>query len=160
MKAHDCKSLNNSGVPNPPIISRWETQILLKGTTGEGKAEGTQIKEEISVTLFWAVECYSSLINYHLHFRPDKKNEINSFNEDRTPPWTELTIPADQSSASFLHTKTFTLRGLLPSTIYEAAIKARNKYGWSPLSDVCYFSTFPSINKVNCTVCLLSSKYQ
>ncbi|ODN01286.1 Hemicentin-1 [Orchesella cincta] len=147
-RGYDIRHIEFTAVPNPPIIRRWETQILLKGTTGDGKAEGTQIKEEISVTLFWAVECYSSLIDYRLHFRPDKKNEINSFNEDRTPPWKEMTIPADQSTASFLHTKTYTLRGLEPSTIYEAAIKARNRYGWSPISDVCYFSTFPNSSSI------------
>lgn len=130
-------------MPNPPVINSWETQILVKATINE--TEGTQIQEEITVTLFWKVECKSSLIDYHLHFRPDIRNEISSFPENGTPSWTVLTIPADQSTASFLHTKTFPLRGLQPSTIYEVAVKARNKHGWSPLSDICYFSTFPSI---------------
>jgi hypothetical protein len=112
---------------------------------GDRTTEGTLIEEEISVTLFWAVECKSPLIDYRLHFRADIRNEITSKNEDRTPPWTELTIPADQSSTAFLHTKTFTLRGLKPSTIYETAIRARNKHGFSPLSDICLFSTFPSM---------------
>ncbi|CAL8111233.1 unnamed protein product [Orchesella dallaii] len=148
-RGYDIRHIEFTGVPNPPIIRRWETQILLKGTNVEGKAEGTNIKEEINVKLLWDVECYSRLSYYSLHFRPVKKNEINSFNEDTIPRWMELTIPADPSSASFLHTKTYTFfSGLQPSTIYETAIKARNRYGWSPISDVCYFSTFPNSSSI------------
>jgi len=126
-----------AGVPNPPILTRWDTELW------RNRISDILTIDEIQVTLYWAVECYSSLIDYRLFFRAAPIPQVNSFNEDKSPAWTELTIPADQSSGSFLHSKSFTLRGLKNSTIYEAAVKARNKYGWSPLSTVCYFATFP-----------------
>jgi hypothetical protein len=99
----------------------------------------------IEVTLYWAVECYSSVIDYKLYFRPAIIPSPQ--NEDSQPAWIQLTIPADKlldPAASFLHTKSFTIRGLNVSSIYEGAVKARNKFGWSQLSSVCYFATFPS----------------
>lgn len=102
-------------------------------------------KPEVQVQLLWAVECYSPLIDYRLAFRPAPTQAVTAANEANSPIWTELTIPADPSS-TFLHTKSFVLRGLELERIYESAIKARNRYGWSPISSVFYFSTFPSTN--------------
>ncbi len=80
---------------------------------GDRTTEGTLISEEISVTLFWAVECKSSLIDYRLYFRADNESENSNFET-----WRQLNIPADSSSA-FLHTKSFTLKGLKKFTIYK-----------------------------------------
>lgn len=90
---------------------------------------------------------FSSLIEYKLFFRPATIPQINDdLTDDRA--LIKLTVPADRpsenSGQSFLHTKSFTLRGLNRSSIYQAAVQARNKYGWSLLSSLCYFATFPS----------------
>jgi len=96
------------------------------------------------VILSWAVECYSSLIDYRLFFKQAAFNstESGTLVIPSRPKWKELTIPADWST-SFYHTKAFTLSGLDNATVYEVAIKARNKYGWSPLSERYFFTTFP-----------------
>ncbi|CAG7720584.1 unnamed protein product, partial [Allacma fusca] len=158
----------DEGVPNPPVVNRWETLPLSGPEVAGGQAKdepgrnensthpklndntddkdghfSSELQNDVQVQLLWAVECYSPLIDYRLAFRPAPTKPLTSHNEDKTPLWTELTIPADYSS-TFLHTKSFLLRGLQRQTIYESAIRARNKYGWSPISAVFYFSTFPS----------------
>lgn len=89
----------------------------------------------------------SSLIEYKLFFRPATIPPADDLSDESA--LIKLAIPADKFSdtgESFLHTKSFTLRGLNRSSIYQAAVQARNKYGWSLLSSLCYFATFPSKN--------------
>ncbi|XP_021945197.1 protein amalgam isoform X1 [Folsomia candida] len=125
----DMKNIEFLGVPDIPILTRWEAEDV----------------DGIQVTLYWAVECYSSLIEYKLFFRPATIPPADDLSDESA--LIKLAIPADKFSdtgESFLHTKSFTLRGLNRSSIYQAAVQARNKYGWSLLSSLCYFATFPN----------------
>jgi len=150
------------GVSNPPVVTRWETSSCepLSRNADLDQPQSTKTmmtsrnrnsNEErskgciVHVNLYWAVECYGPLIDYRLIFRSVKTDQdqlVNSFNEDRVLPWTELNIPADKAFA-FIHTKSFTIHGLTAGKTFEGALRARNKYGTSHLSPVFHFSTVP-----------------
>lgn len=54
--------------------------------------------------------------------------------------WRELVIPGETTEGP-LHSMGYTLRGLLPGTVYETAVASRNKYGWSDISKIIKFHT-------------------
>lgn len=55
--------------------------------------------------------------------------------------WSKLIIPADSEISRSIHTMSYTLSGLSPSTVYEASVLSRNRFGWSRPSHVFRFST-------------------
>ncbi|KAG8234199.1 hypothetical protein J437_LFUL007359 [Ladona fulva] len=104
--------------------------VLLTGVAREAVFKSdVSSAEEDSFTLIWEVESYTTIINFKLEFR-----KVNPSN------WTELVIPADGASA-LVHSKRFTLRGLSRASTYEAVVRSRNEYGWSPPSEVFPFNT-------------------
>lgn len=85
-----------------------------------------------SYTLIWEVDSYSPIIEYNLLFR--KQSDENS-------EWVKLIIPADGHSPGPLHSKSYTLTGLERSTVYQAKLLSRNRYGWSGPSSTVRFAT-------------------
>lgn len=91
--------------------------------------------------LIWQTESLSPINEYKLKFRQVPSGNITPSNSRSMAfTWNELTIPVSDSDSS-LHSIGYTLRGLLPGNIYEAAVLARNRYGWSDLSKIVRFAT-------------------
>lgn len=87
----------------------------------------------------WETKSLSPIIDYTFRFRSVPTGNEDFRKKDRFS-WTPLTIPADKSSGPF-HTKSYKLEGLLPATVYEMTVKARNPFGWSEDSKIQQFST-------------------
>jgi hypothetical protein len=51
--------------------------------------------------------------------------------------WHDVILtPAPKATTEPLsHVMSFTLRGLLPSSVYEAIVQAKNRYGWNEVGD-------------------------
>lgn len=81
-------------------------------------------------TLVWQVDSYSPIIEYNLWFRFLHSNV----------EWTKLTIPTEQTTGP-IHSKVFTLTGLIEDGAYEAKVYSRNRYGWSKPSKLYPFQT-------------------
>jgi hypothetical protein len=50
-------------------------------------------------------------------------------------------LPASQVQSSGFQTMSYVIRGLEPGQNYEAKVQARNKFGWSPISEAFTFQT-------------------
>ncbi|BES89082.1 Immunoglobulin I-set domain [Nesidiocoris tenuis] len=85
-------------------------------------------------TLAWEVDSYSPVNQYKLLFRKVKARDVPD-------NWTRIFVPGDGSSIGPIHTQMFSLTGLTSSTMYEAAVLSRNRYGWSRPSNVYRFTT-------------------
>lgn len=97
-----------------------------------------------SRTLSWETESLSPIIDYKFKFRKVPTGNEN-FRKGGNFMWNQLTIPADRTTGPF-HSKSFKLEALVPSTVYEVMIQARNQYGSSEDSKILRFST-PSESK-------------
>ncbi|VVC96218.1 neurotrimin-like [Leptidea sinapis] len=125
-----------TGVPN--IASFKVDTALNKATT-------------TSYTLIWEVDSYFTIIEYNLWLRPYygklSASEPDSFTTE--PPsnlWRKITVPGDSSDGP-IHSATYTVRGLSPSTVYEAIVTSRNRFGWSKPSATLHFATEPGVGK-------------
>lgn len=127
---YTCRAINELG--------QGELQIQLSGLPNPGvfkKTDQKNINAETSYTLIWEVDSYTPIIEYNLWFRPLKnRNTLNK------PNWTKLTIPTERSSGP-VYSKSYTIKGLKPKTIYEALLVSRNRYGWSKPSPILRFAT-------------------
>lgn len=54
--------------------------------------------------------------------------------------WNDVTLRASPKG-HLSQESAFLLRGLEPATTYEALVQAKNKFGWSQISDTFYFNT-------------------
>lgn len=54
--------------------------------------------------------------------------------------WRDVILPA-QPTQQITQTMSYVIRGLEPRAQYEAKVQARNRYGWSPVSDPFTFET-------------------
>ncbi|XP_052742892.1 neurotrimin [Bicyclus anynana] len=104
-----------------------------------------------SFTLIWEVDSYSTIIEYHLWLRPYygrlSTPEPDAFTTE--PPanlWSKIVVPGDSTDGP-IHSATYTVRGLTPSTVYEAIVTSRNWFGWSKPSAVLHFATEPGVGR-------------
>ncbi|XP_038217179.1 hemicentin-1-like [Zerene cesonia] len=125
-----------TGVPN---IASFKVEPALNKAT------------PVSYTLFWEVDSYSSIIEYNLWLRPYYGRlttlEPDAFTTE--PPanvWSKIVVPGDSSDGP-IHSATYTVRGLTPSTVYEAIVTSRNRFGWSKPSAVLHFATEPGFGR-------------
>lgn len=54
--------------------------------------------------------------------------------------WRDVILPA-QPTQQITQSMSYVIRGLEPRAQYEAKVQARNRYGWSPVSDPFTFET-------------------
>lgn len=59
---------------------------------------------------------------------------------DRRTDWRDVILPATPAQSG-LQSMSYIIRGLEPGQNYEAKVQARNRYGWSPISDSFTFQT-------------------
>lgn len=60
---------------------------------------------------------------------------------DRRDDWRNVILPATPSQTSGFQAMSYIIRGLEPGQNYEAKVLARNKFGWSPVSEAFTFQT-------------------
>ncbi|KAJ8705983.1 hypothetical protein PYW07_010760 [Mythimna separata] len=104
-----------------------------------------------SFTLIWEVDSYSTIIEYNLWLRPYYGRlvtpEPDAFTTE--PPanqWSKIVVPGDSSDGP-IHSAIYTVRGLTPSTVYEAIVTSRNRFGWSKPSSILHFATEPGAGR-------------
>nr|CAD7458707.1 unnamed protein product [Timema tahoe] len=117
MMGHSQQVVELSGVANSAVF----------------KSEYHRVPSNSNYTLVWEVDSYSAIIEYNLMFR--------RYNPTVNTPWTKLVIPADVYAAGPLHTRSYTLTGLSPATVYEGMVLSRNRFGWSRPSAILRFGT-------------------
>ncbi|XP_047999955.1 hemicentin-2-like [Leguminivora glycinivorella] len=124
-------SFKLTGVPN---VASFKVDPALNKATSTG------------FTLIWEVDSYSNIIEYNLWLRPyygRLATEPDSFTtQSPANLWHKIIVPGDSSDGP-IHSATYTVRGLTPSTVYEAIVTSRNSFGWSKPSSVLHFATEP-----------------
>ncbi|XP_049534075.1 hemicentin-1-like [Anopheles darlingi] len=92
-----------------------------------------------SFNLTWKVESYPPLQEVRLLYRKLMMNE--TFQQPGR--WNDviLTPTPRPPSEPLTHVMAFTLRGLQHSSVYEAIVQAKNRYGWNEVSDIFQFYT-------------------
>ncbi|XP_037024959.1 protein amalgam isoform X2 [Bradysia coprophila] len=98
--------------------------------------------------LIWQTESLSQIFEYKLKFRQIPSGNITPMNRHTTIDWNELVIPSELSEGP-IHTIGYTLRGLMPASIYDVAVQSRNRYGWSDNSRIIRFATGGEIELPN-----------
>ncbi|XP_038115404.1 hemicentin-1 isoform X1 [Culex quinquefasciatus] len=92
-----------------------------------------------SYNLTWKVESYPPLLEVRLLYRKLMMNE--TFQQPGRWHDVILTPSPRPLSEPLTHVMAFTLRGLLPASVYEAIVQAKNRYGWNEVSDIFQFYT-------------------
>ncbi|XP_014250089.1 neuroglian-like isoform X1 [Cimex lectularius] len=110
------QTLELSGLPNTPFFKKTHQDVY------PDKA-----------VLTWEVDSYSPIVQHKLFFR---KYNISS----KADNWTEVFVPAEFTGGP-IHTQMYNLNGLERSSVYEAAVIAKNKFGWSSYSNIYLFAT-------------------
>lgn len=54
--------------------------------------------------------------------------------------WNDVILPAVPSE-QFTHRMSYNIRGLDTASEYEAKVMAKNRFGWTPMSEVFKFTT-------------------
>ncbi|XP_073965732.1 neurotrimin-like [Choristoneura fumiferana] len=125
-------SFRLTGVPN---IASFKVDPALNKATSTG------------YTLIWEVDSYSRIIEYNLWLRPYygrlSTTEPDAFTTQAPANrWSKIVVPGDSTDGP-IHSASYTVRGLTPSTVYEALVTSRNSFGWSKPSSVLHFATEP-----------------
>ncbi|XP_026324600.1 roundabout homolog 3-like [Hyposmocoma kahamanoa] len=120
-------SFKLTGVPN---AASFKVDPALNRATGT------------SYTLIWEVDSYSAIIEYNLWIRPYYGHRDDETTEASSNQWRKIVVPGENIDGP-IHSAWYTLRGLAPSTVYEAVVTSRNRFGWSKQSAVLHFATEP-----------------
>ncbi|XP_037293310.1 neurotrimin isoform X2 [Manduca sexta] len=104
-----------------------------------------------SFTLIWEVDSYSTIIEYNLWLRPYYGRLVTPEPDALTTEqpanlWSKIIVPGDSRDGP-IHSALYTVRGLTPSTVYEAIVTSRNRFGWSKPSAVLHFATEPGAGR-------------
>lgn len=152
---YDCRAENALGIssstveltgrPMPPIFKK-----------------SPLVSAFMTHNLIWQTESLSPIYEYKLKFRQVPSGNITPLNRNHPVDWNELIIPADisEGEASIVigspddfrcliyyshlgpvHTIGYTLRGLMPASVYEVVVISRNRFGWSDNSRTIRFAT-------------------
>ncbi|XP_041985661.1 neuroglian-like [Aricia agestis] len=100
-----------------------------------------------SFNLIWEVDSYSAIIEYNLWLRPyyGRLSTLAPDSFTTEPPanaWSKIVVPGDSNDGP-IHSAIYKVQGLTPSTVYEAIVTSRNRFGWSKPSAVLHFATEP-----------------
>ncbi|EEB18285.1 limbic system-associated membrane protein precursor, putative [Pediculus humanus corporis] len=85
-------------------------------------------------------------MSYHQYSRKYEKRENSSLDHshhilhNRIHDWNDVILPAIPSEL-FSQQMSYLIRGLEPSSQYEARVQARNRFGWNQISEIFRFST-------------------
>ncbi|XP_055920002.1 hemicentin-2 [Eupeodes corollae] len=98
------------------------------------------VQSSTSHNMIWQTESQSPINEFKLKFRQIPSGNVTPQNRAFAIEWTELTIPSEFSEGP-IHTTAYNLRGLQPASLYEVAVLARNRFGWSDNSKIVRFAT-------------------
>lgn len=102
--------------------------IHLSGKPGQPKFDSATVdSQNHNPILVWKVESYSPIIEYELLYKLETEEEWKSAR------------PTVESTTGNIFTAKHKLTNLSQGS-YQAKLKAKNQYGWSPLSDTQVFS--------------------
>ncbi|XP_070493766.1 protein amalgam isoform X3 [Chironomus tepperi] len=148
------KYLQLSGKPNTAIFR---------------SAPISQYKDRYNIS--WTVDSHSPIEEYKLFFRRSSdEHELDNNIEQQSQPlqhqshghsnsiypnyrnnyanlhwsrndWRDVVLPAIPLSHLYTQSMSYMIRGLEPDQQYEAKVQARNRYGWSEVSERFTFST-------------------
>ncbi|XP_063705258.1 opioid-binding protein/cell adhesion molecule-like [Culicoides brevitarsis] len=125
----------------------------------------SQFKDKYNIS--WTVDSYAPVEEYKLFFRrlPDTQTDLDNRIEQSFEhhhqytgvyhtslhrgynahwprnEWRDVVLPAVPLSHLYTQSMNYVIRGLDPDQHYEARVQARNKHGWSNISDSFTFST-------------------
>uniref|UniRef100_A0A1B6C8U7 Ig-like domain-containing protein n=2 Tax=Clastoptera arizonana TaxID=38151 RepID=A0A1B6C8U7_9HEMI len=89
-----------------------------------------------SYNLTWVVESYPPLEEVRLLYRKIMMNE----SYHHPGKWHDFAIQPT-NGASFSRIMSYNIRGLDSSSVYEAIVQAKNRYGWNEVSELYQFYT-------------------
>ncbi|XP_043235751.1 lachesin-like isoform X2 [Amphibalanus amphitrite] len=115
-------------------------RMALSGAPGRAHITSSPIgAAPDSYQLSWEVRSYSPVLEYKVAYGLGK----NLTREDRSASWREVLVPPTGSEVvgDTLHRQQIPLTKLRPATTYELHVQARNRHGWSAVSDLFHFST-------------------
>lgn len=104
------------------------------------------VSSPMTHNLIWQTESLSPIIEYMLRFRQVPSGNVtpnsrhHHHHHPQTTEWKELVIPAQEAEGP-VHSIGYVLHGLMPATVYEVAVTARNRYGFSDVSRTIRFAT-------------------
>ncbi|KAF0305307.1 Lachesin [Amphibalanus amphitrite] len=117
-------------------------RVVLSGAPGQAHITSRPIgTAPDSYQLSWEVRSYSPVLEYKVAYGLGKR--MNSSTENRSASWREVLVPPTGSEVvgDTLHRQQIPLTKLRPATTYELHVQARNRHGWSAVSDLFHFST-------------------
>lgn len=130
---YECKAENKIGIKGAHLELTGRPMPASFKPSAEMSSPSTH-------NLVWQVESFSTVIEYKLKFRKIPSGNITPSKRYPNLPWSELIIPSDGSSGP-LHSTGYTLQGLQAASVYEVVVLARNRYGWSDVSNILRFAT-------------------
>ncbi|XP_043235752.1 protein amalgam-like [Amphibalanus amphitrite] len=117
-------------------------RVVLSGAPGQAHITSRPIgTAPDSYQLSWEVRSYSPVLEYKVAYGLGKR--MNSSTENRSASWREVLVPPTGSEVvgDTLYRQQIPLTKLRPATTYELHVQARNRHGWSAVSDLFHFST-------------------
>lgn len=130
---YECKAENKIGIKGAHLELTGRPMPASFKPSAEMSSPSTH-------NLVWQVESFSTVIEYKLKFRKIPSGNITPNKRYPNLPWSELIIPSDGSSGP-LYSTGYTLQGLQAASVYEVVVLARNRYGWSDVSNILRFAT-------------------
>ena len=126
--SYECKAENKIGMTG--------THIEL---TGRPKTPVFKFQPEMTTPtkhkMIWSTESFAPIVEYKLRFRKIPSGNVTPSKRFPDIQWFDLIVPSD-GSEDMLHSKSYTLNGLEPTTVYEVLVIARNRYGWSKVYNI------------------------
>ncbi|XP_018912896.1 protein amalgam isoform X2 [Bemisia tabaci] len=89
-----------------------------------------------SFNLTWLVESYPPLEEVRLLYRKVLMNE----SYQHPSKWTDVSPPFENREPN-THLMSYNIQHLDPSSVYEALVQAKNRYGWNEVSEMFQFYT-------------------
>ncbi|XP_043232369.1 protein amalgam-like isoform X1 [Amphibalanus amphitrite] len=115
-------------------------QIQISGTPERAQVTSSAMgAAPDSYQLSWTVRSFSPVLEYKVAYRQSKQNSSSA----SSGGWREVLVPhigGDVVDAHW-HRQSIPLTGLAPAATYDVHVQARNRHGWSAVSDMVHFST-------------------
>ncbi|CAD7084484.1 unnamed protein product [Hermetia illucens] len=121
-------------------LGRAKKYMELSGRPGAAEFYSQKFsRSPDSYNLTWKVDSYPPLEEVRLLYRRLLMNE--SFQQPGR--WHDVILrPEHRTNGEPLtHVMSYTIKGLFPSSVYEAIVQAKNRYGWNEVSDIFQFYT-------------------
>nr|XP_014287264.2 uncharacterized protein LOC106687741 [Halyomorpha halys] len=146
---YSCEADNSQGKTKEHVIlSGLPLPVVFKSPST------SQTRDSFNIS--WSVNSFSPIEMYRLYYRkfvpggeldpsPPTRKAPKKYNQWSTSlahkEWTEVIVPGDGKEKPQIHEGHFLIRKLEPKTEYEARAQAKNRFGWSSITDAFKFKT-------------------